>query len=164
MLSLRTLSVAVLSAAALSAAPAQTVSRFVTGSSPGSGVDTVARLLAEPMGELLNKNIIVENKPGAAYNIAAGFVAKAPADGNTALVTFNVHPIAKALNPNVTFDPVKDFQPVGMIAVTPYIIAAHPSLPGTTLKEMIALAKTQNRSPSFGSLGIGTPQHLMLER
>jgi tripartite-type tricarboxylate transporter receptor subunit TctC len=145
-------------------AQAQQVVRFVTGSSPGAGADTVARVVAEAMGPLLMKTVIVENKPGAAYNIAADYVSKAPADGNTVLVTFNVHPIAGALNPHLSYDPVKDFRAVGMIAATPYVIVAKPSLPGTNLKEMIALAKTQGSSPTFGSIGLGTPQHLMMER
>jgi tripartite-type tricarboxylate transporter receptor subunit TctC len=143
---------------------AQQVTRFVTGSSPGAGTDTVARVVAEAMAPLLKKTVIVENKPGAAYNIAADYVAKAPADGSTALVTFNVHPIAGALNPNLSYDPVKDFRAVGMIAATPYVIVAKPSLPGGNLKEMVALSKTQGRSPTFGSIGLGTPQHLMMER
>jgi tripartite-type tricarboxylate transporter receptor subunit TctC len=143
---------------------AQQVTRFVTGSSPGAGTDTVARVVAEAMAPLLKKTVIVENKPGAAYNIAADYVAKAPPDGSTVLVTFNVHPIAGALNPNLSYDPVKDFRAVGMIAATPYVIVANPSLAGTNLKEMIALAKTQGRSPTFGSIGLGTPQHLMMER
>lgn len=156
--------IAALSLLIAASAHGQPVTRFVTGSSPGAGVDTLARILAEAMAPLLQRTIIVESKPGAAYNIAADYVAKAPADGNTVLITFNVHPAAKELNPKVPFDPVKDFRAVGMIASTPYVIAANPGLPGGNLKEMIALAKTQKRAPAFGSLGIGTPQHLMMER
>jgi tripartite-type tricarboxylate transporter receptor subunit TctC len=156
--------VVVLAAILLTPVQAQQVIRFVTGSSPGAGTDTVARVVAEAMGPILKKTVIVDNKPGAAYNIAADHVAKAPADRNTVLVTFNVHPIAGALNPNLSYDPVKDFRAVGMIAATPYVIVAKPALPGRNLKEMIALAKTQGRSPTFGSIGLGTPQHLMMER
>jgi tripartite-type tricarboxylate transporter receptor subunit TctC len=157
-------SAGVLAACMLGPVHAQQVVRFVTGSSPGAGTDTVARVVAEAMGPILQKTVIVDNKPGAAYNIAADFVAKAPADGNTVLVTFNVHPIAAALNPKLSYDPVKDFRAVGMIAATPYVIVAKPSLPGSNLKEMVALSKTQGRSPTFGSIGLGTPQHLMMER
>jgi tripartite-type tricarboxylate transporter receptor subunit TctC len=154
----------VLTAVLVAPVQAQQVVRLVTGSSPGAGTDTVARVVAEAMGPLLKKTVIVESKPGAAYNIAADYVAKAPPDGNTVLVTFNVHPIAGALNPHLSYDPVKDFRAIGMIAATPYVIVANPSLPGTNLKEMIALAKTQGSSPTFGSIGLGTPQHLMMER
>ncbi|MGE4239848.1 Bug family tripartite tricarboxylate transporter substrate binding protein [Ramlibacter sp.] len=153
-----------LSLAAFGVAQAQPVTRFVTGSSPGGGLDTLARALAETMAGPMGKTIIVESKPGGSYNIAAEFVARAPADGNTVLLTFNVHPIAGALNPTLNYDPVKDFRAVGMIATTPYALVANPKLPGSNLKEMIALAKTQGRSPTFASVGAGTPQHLMLER
>jgi tripartite-type tricarboxylate transporter receptor subunit TctC len=149
---------------ALTSAHAQQVTKFVTGSSPGGSVDIVTRLMADAMAPILGRTIIVENKPGASYNIAADAVAKAAPDGNTALVTFNVHPIASALRPDLPFDPVKDFRAVGMIATTPYALVANPKLPGSNLKEVIALAKTQGRTLNFASIGLGTPQHLMLER
>lgn len=121
-------------------------------------------MVAEPMAASMKRTIIVESQPGASYNIAAEFVAKAPADGNTVLLTFNVHPIAGALYPSLPFDPVKDFRAVGVIATTPYVVAGNPSLPGANLKEFIAAAKAQNRSVTFASVGLGTPQHLMIER
>ena len=155
---------AALSLLAFTAAQAQTLTRFVTGSSPGGGLDTLARALAETMAGPMKRTMIVESKPGASYNIAADFVAKSAPDGNTVLLTFNVHPIAGALYPSLPYDPVRDFRAVGMIATTPYVLVANPKLPGADLKEMIALAKSQNRSPTFASVGAGTPQHLMLER
>ena len=155
---------AALSLLALTFAQAQTLTRFVTGSSPGGGLDTLARALAETMAQPMKRTIIVESKPGASYNIAADHVAKSAPDGNTVLLTFNVHPIAGALYASLPYDPVKDFRAVGMIATTPYALVANPKLPGADLKEMIALAKKQNRSPTFASVGAGTPQHLMLER
>lgn len=142
----------------------QPVTKFVTGSAPGGGTDILTRLLAEQMGQRMGRTIVVDNRPGASYNIAADHVAKAAPDGSTVLVTFNVHPIAGALHPTLPFDPVASFRAVGMIATTPYALVATPSLPGSNLKEVIALAKTQSRSLAFASIGIGTPQHLMLER
>ncbi len=159
-----TIAAAIMAGALSLGAQAQQVTKFITGSAPGGGVDNVARILAESMGSLMGRTIIVESRPGASYNIAAEAVAKAPADGNTALVTFNVHPIAGALHPTLPFDPVKDFHAVGMIATTPYVIAANPKLPGSNLKEVLALAKTQGRTLNFASIGLGTPQHLMMER
>ncbi len=158
-----TLCAALVGALSLTVAQAQ-ATKFVTGSAPGGGVDIVTRLMAESMGPILGRTIIVENKPGASYNIAADAVAKAAPDGNTALVTFNVHPIASALRPDLPFDPVKDFRAVGVIATTPYALVANNNLPGNSLKEVIALAKTQGRTLNFASIGLGTPQHLMLER
>ena len=148
----------------LNEAQAQQVTRFVTGSAPGGGTDILTRLLADQMGQRMGRTIIVENKPGASYNIAADHVAKARPDGNTALVTFNVHPVSGALHPNLPFDPVTSFRSVGMVATTPYALVATPSLPGSNLKEVLALAKTRNRSLAFASIGLGTPQHLMMER
>lgn len=148
----------------LNGAQAQQVTKFITGSAAGGGVDNVTRILAESMAGPMGRTIIVENRPGASYNIAAEAVAKAAADGNTALVTFNVHPISGALHPTLPFDPVRDFRAVGMIATTPYVIVANTKLPGSSLKEVLALAKTQGRTLNFASIGLGTPQHLMMER
>ncbi|VTU31704.1 Argininosuccinate lyase [Variovorax sp. PBS-H4] len=160
----RTATAALLAILGTTGARAQQVTKFITGSAPGGGTDILTRLLAEQMGRVMGRTIIVENKPGASYNIAADHVAKAAPDGNTALVTFNVHPIAGALHPSLPFDPVASFQAVGMIASTPYALVATPSLPGANLKEVLDLARTQGRSLAFASIGIGTPQHLMLER
>ena len=90
---------AALSLLAFASVQAQTLTRFVTGSSPGGGLDTLARALAETMAGPIKRTIIVESKPGASYNIAADYVAKSAPDGNTVLLTFNVHPIAGALHP-----------------------------------------------------------------
>ena len=163
-LSAITIGAALISAFTLTGAQAQQVTKFVTGSAPGGGTDILARLMATSMAPILGRTIVVENKPGASYNIAADAVAKAAPDGNTALVTFNVHPIAGALRTDLPVDPVKDFRAVGMIATTPYALAANPKLPGTNLKEVIALAKAQGRTLNFASIGLGTPQHLMMER
>ena len=111
---------ALLGLSTLAAAQIQNATRFVTGSAAGGGVDNVARMMAESMGAIMGRTIVVDNKPGASYNIAGDIVAKAAPDGQTALVTFNVHPISGALHPNLPFDPVKDFRAVGMIATTPY--------------------------------------------
>jgi tripartite-type tricarboxylate transporter receptor subunit TctC len=145
------------------AAQSQPGVRIITGSSPGAPVDTLARTVAEPMASLLNRTIIVESKPGASYNIAADYVAKAAPDGNTILLTFNVHAMSGLLYGNLPFDPIKDFRAIGMVAAVPYAVIANPSLPGSSLKEMIALAKAQGRSPSFATIGQGTPHHLMME-
>lgn len=151
-------------ASTLSSAHAQQVTKFVIGVAPGAGLDNITRIVAEPMAAIMKRTIIVDNRVGASGNIAAEFVAKAPPDGTTALVTYNVHPVLGSLFPNLRFDPVKDFRSVGVIATTPYAIVANSKLSGATLKEMLALAKTQGRTLNFGSIGQGSPQHLMMER
>ncbi|MGB3070968.1 MAG: tripartite tricarboxylate transporter substrate binding protein [Ottowia sp.] len=146
------------------AAQSNQVTRFISGSTPGGGVDVLSRILAEQMGPAMGRTIIVDSKPGAGYTIATDYVAKSKPDGNTVLITFNVQPTFGLVGPKLGFDPVKDFRAVGMIATTPYVIVANPNLPGANLKEVLALAKTQGRSLNFGSIGLGTPQHLMIER
>ncbi|MET4579801.1 Bug family tripartite tricarboxylate transporter substrate binding protein [Ottowia thiooxydans] len=162
------LAIAATSAVALYAIPASAqstqVTRFVSGSTPGGGVDTLSRVLSDSMAASMGRTIIVENKPGAGYTIATDHVAKSKPDGNTVLITFNVQPTFGLVGSKLSFDPVKDFRAVGMIATTPYVIVANPNLPGADLKQALALAKTQGRSLTFGSIGLGTPQHLMMER
>ncbi|MDO9435941.1 tripartite tricarboxylate transporter substrate binding protein [Hydrogenophaga sp.] len=151
-------------AVATCGATAQPVTKFVIGTSPGAGVDNITRLVADSMSTIMKRTIVVENRVGASGNVAAEHVAKALPDGKTVLITYSIHPVIGSLFPNLRFDPIKDFRAVGLIATTPYAIVAHPKLPGTTLKEMLALAKTQGRTLNFASTGLGSPQHLMMER
>lgn len=143
---------------------AQSVTKIVIGAAPGAGLDGITRAIAEPLGKIMNRNFIIENRPGASGNIAAEQVAKSKPDGNTVLIIYNAHPVAGSLFRNLAFDPVKDFTAVGMVASTPYILVAHPDVPGNNLKDFVERAKKDGRSPSFGTAGLGTPQHLMLER
>lgn len=156
--------VAVFAIALHAAVPAKEVAKIVIGSAPGAGMDSVTRAISDPLGEVMNRTFIVENRPGASANIAAEHVAKASPDGSTVLITYNAHPVARSLFPNLAFDPVKSFSAVGMVASTPYILVANPKLPGDDLKDMIDRAKKEGRTVTFGSAGLGTPQHLMLER
>lgn len=144
--------------------PAKEVAKIIIGSAPGAGMDSVTRAISDALGEQMDRTFIVENRPGASSNIAAEHVAKAAPDGKTVLITYNAHPAAKSLFPDLPFDTVKSFRAVGMIASTPYILVARPGLPGKNLKDMIELAKKDKRTVTFGSAGLGTPQHLMLER
>ena len=156
--------IAALSAAALCSAQAQQVTKFVTGVAPGASVDAVTRTVAESMADVLKRTIVVDNRVGASGNIAAEYVARAPADGTVALVTYNIHSVVGSLYANLRFDPVNDFRAVGVIATTPYAVVANPKLPGSTLKEVLELAKAQGRSLTFASTGLGSPQHLSMER
>lgn len=156
--------IAAFSVAALCSAHAQPVTKFVTGVAPGASVDAVTRTIAASMADVMKRTIVVDNRPGASGNIAAEYVAKAPADGTTALVTYNIHSVVGSLYANLRFDPIKDFRAVGVIATTPYALVANPKVPGSTLKEMLDMAKAQGRSLTFASTGLGSPQHLSMER
>ena len=162
-----------LSAAALamiaafpSLAPAQSSApiKVIVGNAPGGISDILARLMAEQLAAPLGRTIIVENKPGAAGNIAADLVAKAVPDGNTLLFIYNSHPSIKSLYPQLPFDPIADFRSMGLVATTPYILVANPGLAGNTLAEAVASAKRTGKPLTFASPGVGSPQHLMIER
>ena len=110
----------------------------------GGGNDTVARVVAEKMGKLLGQQIVIENRPGAGGSLAARQVARSDPDGYTiGIGNPAVLAIAPAMLPNVGYDPVKDFAPVGMIAASPHIILINNSIPAKTLAEFIALAKAE---------------------
>jgi len=135
--------------------------RLVVPFPPGGVVDILARGLAPKLGEQLGRQIIVDNRPGANGVIAFEFVAKSPADGYTLLFA---HTSGLTINPvlvsKLPYDPVKDFAPVSMIARSPFVLVANPSLPANSVKELIALAKAMPGKLSFASAGSGNLTHL----
>ncbi len=128
---------------------------------PGGATDTIARLLAGPLGKRLGQSVIVENKAGAGTAIGAQAVARANADGYTLLIssntTFTVNP---ALKSKLPYDPQKDFESIGLIGTSPLVLLAHPKVPATTVQEVIALSKKSPNGLNFGSFGVGTTAHL----
>ena len=147
-------------AAAQAAYPAKPI-RMIVPFPPGGGFDAVARPFAEKMGTLLKQNVIVDNKAGAGGNIGTSEAARAPRDGYTILFANEI----LATNPNMYksagFDPVKDFEPIAMVATTPLVLAVNPNLPAKTLAELIALSAKE--SITFGTPGVGTSPHLFGE-
>ncbi len=134
---------------------------------PGGGTDALARLLGQELGNRVGQTVVVENRPGASGNIAAEFVAKSPPDGYTLLIVNSSFAINAGLFSQLPFDPIRDFAPVIMVASVPSMIAVHPSVAASNLRELIALGKAQPGKLSYGSCGNGTPQHLggeMLKR
>ncbi len=137
--------------------------KIVVGLPAGSFIDLSARWIAEELRTALGGTFIVENRPGAATNIASGLVARAPADGYTLLLATSSNTLNPSLFKKLPFDAKKDFQPVAMIASTPFLVLAHPSLQVNSLKELIARAKAKPGELNFGSLGSGTAMHLAIE-
>jgi tripartite-type tricarboxylate transporter receptor subunit TctC len=134
--------------------------RILVGAPPGGSTDALARELAPEMGRQLGRTVIVENKSGAGGNIAADAVARAAPDGNTLLLSFTSHTINATLYPKLPFDPVADFTPLTMVATSPSVLVAHPSLPVKDLRELIAYAKARPGQLSFAIGGIGSSLHL----
>lgn len=139
----------------------QNVSRLLVGATPGGGTDIVARAVANEMGKRLNgRQFIVDNRPGAAGNIAAQAVAKSPPDGSTLLISYTSHAINASLYPSLPFDPVKDFTPLCGLASSPAVLVTRPNFPAKDVKELIALAKTQPGKFNLAIAGIGSANHL----
>jgi tripartite-type tricarboxylate transporter receptor subunit TctC len=137
--------------------------RVIVGFSAGSGADITARVVGQRMGQILGQQIVVEDKTGAGSSIAAEFVARAPKDGYTLLLTTIAQSINAAVSPNLSFDFVKDFTPIVRLATTPNILVVHPSVGVKTVKELIDLLKAKPDQLTFGSAGVATGTHLSAE-
>ena len=134
---------------------------IVVPQTPGGTSDTLARLLASKITDSLGATVIVDNKPGATGNLGSEFVAKAPKDGLTLLLTdIGSLAIAPSVFPTLPFDPVKDFAPVAMVAYSPHILAVNPNLPVKDTKALIALAKSKPNGLNFAISGLGGANHL----
>jgi tripartite-type tricarboxylate transporter receptor subunit TctC len=138
--------------------------KLLVGFVPGGGVDQTARVTTAKLGEIWGQPITVENKTGAGGTIAADSVAKSAPDGYT-LVLCNVgsHGIAPSLYKKLPYDAVRDVTYIGLIGVTPNMMAIHPSVPAATVAEFIAYAKANPGKLSYGSSGVGTSTHLGVE-
>jgi tripartite-type tricarboxylate transporter receptor subunit TctC len=136
--------------------------RMLVGFAPGGGTDTTARALTPKLSERLGQQVIVDNRPGAAGNIATEITTKAPPDGYTILMgTIAALSINPTLYGNLPFDPLKDLIPVTRAVDSTNILVVHPSVQAKTVKDLIALAKT--KPLNGGSSGIGGAGHLALE-
>ena len=137
---------------------------IVVGSPAGGTTDTLARVIGRAMGETLQRPVLVENRAGAGGNIAAAYVAKAPADGSTLLMSFTGHTINATLYKNLTFDPVKDFTPITMVARVPSVLVARKGVPFDDMAGLIAYAKKNPGKLSFAIGAQGSSLHLASEQ
>lgn len=129
---------------------------------PGGTNDIMARLAAEIWTKAFNVPVLVENRTGSSGNLGTGLVAKAKADGYTLLAgTFGPITTSPTLYPDLPYDPLKDFAPIGRLATVPNVIFVHPSLPVNTLGELVTLAKSRPEPLKFGIVYGGTPQFLV---
>ena len=134
--------------------------RVVVPFPAGGSADTLARLLGQKLSERLGQPFVVDNRPGAGGNIGTDLVAKATADGYTVLVTPSSLAIAPSLYRNLSWDPVKDFAPVVLVASTPNILVVHPSVAANSVQELVALAKSKPGQLNYASGGNGATNHL----
>jgi len=137
--------------------------RFVVPLPPGGSPDYLSRLLAERLQPALGQPFVVENKPGAAGNIARDFVAKAPPDGYTILMSESAHVMSAAVGAKLPYDPINDFQPISLAATIPFGLTVNSSMPVHTLNEFIDFAKKSPKPLTYGTAGIGAPHHFAVE-
>ncbi len=150
------------SASASDAYPTRPV-RMLVAYPPGGGVDLAARTLAPRLAEALGQSVVVENRAGAAGNIAMEALARSAPDGYTLLMTSVPIAINPSLYKSLPFDTVRDFTPVAMVASAVYALVVHPGVEARTVQELVALAKSR-QGLTFASSGVGTPPHLAGER
>ena len=135
--------------------------RLIVPYTPGGTSDILARAIGQKLNEVWGQPVIVENRPGANGNVGADLVAKAPADGHTLLLTdIGGLCISPSVFSTLPFDPSKDFEPVVMISYSPHIFGVHPSLPASSVQELVALAKSKPGRLNFAMSGVGGAPHL----
>ncbi|MBP7064145.1 tripartite tricarboxylate transporter substrate binding protein [Ferrovibrio sp.] len=157
-----------LGAALLSLAPADQAQaqdwpnrpvRMVVGFGAGGGTDIIARIIAQPLSEILGQPVVVENKPGAGGTIGADTVAKAPKDGSSIFMMNNGHAVSASLYKSLPYDSLKDFAPVSLVATMPLIITAGNNVAAGNIDALIKLARSQPGKVKFASVGVGSTQH-----
>jgi len=138
--------------------------RIVAPYAPGGTLDVVTRMISQRLTETLGQQFVVDNRSGAGGIIGSDLVAKSPPDGYTIVMgNVSTHAINVSLYPKHPFDPVKDFSPITQTVLLQMALVVHPSLPVTSVKQLIALAKARPGSLNYASGGIGTSQHLAAE-
>ena len=150
-----------MTAAANAAAYPDKPIRMLVGFAAGGGTDTTARAIGQPLSEALGQQVIVDNRPGAAGNIAADITAHSVPDGYTILMgTIAALAINPSLYQKLPFDPIKDFEPISLAVSSMNVLVVHPSVAAKNVKELIALAKAQAGKLTYGSSGVGGAGHL----
>jgi len=155
---------ATLPGAALAQAwPAKPI-RLMVPFPPGGSTDIVARIVAQKLSERLGQSIVIENRGGAGGTLGTAVVARAAPDGYTLTVaSTSTHVVAPSVYKKLDYDAVKDFAPISLMAMSPYLLVVNPSLPAKNLGELVALAKKQPGKLNYASAGIGSTTHLAME-
>ena len=161
-LALLALAVAPLCANAQGPFPTKTV-RILIGFAPGGPLDTIARAIAPKLADDLKQPVVVENRAGASGVIATETLARSAPDGYTLILNGITHAILPALNPKLPFDTLKDFTAVSIVGYGPLLLAVHPSVPATSLDQLLALVRAQPGKFSYASAGSGTSPHIAVE-
>jgi tripartite-type tricarboxylate transporter receptor subunit TctC len=139
--------------------------KIIAPQAPGGGVDLVARIIADRLRIALGQTFLIENQAGAGGAIATQMTARAAPDGYTLMIGYvATHATNPAVKKNLGFDPIKDFTPIAMIGGTPNLLVVSKSVPVNTLAEFVAYAKANPRKVDYGTSGVGTLNHLVMEQ
>lgn len=137
--------------------------RVIVPYTPGTGIDILARVVGQKLSDRLKVAVVVDNRPGASGNIGTEAAGKAAPDGYTLLMTSSTHVTNAALQASIPYDPVKSFTPIGPTAIGNLALVVHPSVPASSVKELVALANKEPGKLNYASPGSGTPHHLAME-
>lgn len=137
--------------------------KLIVPFTPGTGIDLIARTVAPKLGERMHRPVVVENRAGASGNIGTEAVVRAPADGNTLLVSVNTLVMNRSLYPHLPFDPVKDLVPVSLTSWGQLILVTPQSTGFKTVQDLVAAAKARPGKLNYASPGVGTPHHMSME-
>jgi tripartite-type tricarboxylate transporter receptor subunit TctC len=137
--------------------------RLVIGFAAGGGADILARTITPRLGEVLGQQIVVDNRPGAAGNIGVELAVRSPPDGYTLLMGVPGLAINPSLYAKLPYDLARDFAPISLLGAVPNLLVLHPSVPASSVRELIQLAKANPRKLNFASSGVGTSLHLAAE-
>src|SRR5690242_16972816 len=150
-------------AAAAQSYPSKPI-RLIVAFPPGGSTDIIARIVGQKLGERLGQQVVIDNRGGAGGTIGTEIAARANPDGYTLTMgTTSTHVIAPAAYANLKYDPVKDFTPITLVASTPYLLVVNPGVKANSLKEFVALAKSQPGKLNYASAGAGSTTHLAME-
>jgi len=131
---------------------------------PGGSTDIVARIVAQKLGAQLGQSLVIENRGGAGGTLGTAVVAKAPADGYLLTVaSTSTHVVAPSVYTKLEYDPVKDFAPIGLMAVSPYLLVVNPAVKAKSVKELVDLMRAQPGKLNYASAGVGSTTHLAME-
>ncbi len=138
--------------------------RLIVAFPPGGSTDIIARVIGQRLGERLGQQVVIDNRGGAGGTLGTEMAAHAAPDGYTLTMgTTSTHVVSVAVYSKLRYDPTKDFSPITLVAITPYLLVVHPNVQAKTLKEFVSLVKAQSGKLNYASAGNGTTTHLAME-
>jgi tripartite-type tricarboxylate transporter receptor subunit TctC len=137
--------------------------RLIVAFAPGGSTDTVARAIGRQLGERLGQSVVIDNRTGAGGSVGTEMAARAAADGYTLTMgTTSTHPISAAVYSKLRYDPVRDFEPIALVAISHFLLVVHPDVRSNTLQEFISLVRAQPGKLNYASAGLGSSTHFAM--